>query len=84
MLGSAPSTMSCTSPRFEAKSFEKTMAISAFWLRISCSASLGVATAAVMVKYSEAASLSTACWVRWSVEEVTTMVRTFFTSVVMA
>ena len=45
---------------------------------------MGVAMVAVMVKYSDAANRSTACWVRWSIEEVTMTVRTFFTSVVMA
>ena len=84
MLGSAPSTINCTPLRLEAKSGPKTMAMSAFWLRMTRSASRGVATTWVMVKYSDAASLSTACWVRWSIELVTTTVRTFFTSVVMA
>ena len=58
--------------------------MSACWLRMSRSASAGVATVAVMMKYSDCESRSTACCVRWSICEVTTTVRTFLTSVVMA
>ena len=60
------------------------MAMSAFCPRMTRSASRGVATTGVIVKYSDAANRSTACCVRWSIELVTTTVRTFFTSVVMA
>ena len=48
------------------------------------SASLGVFTVCVMVKYSDCESLSTALCVCRSICDVTTTVRTFFTSVVMA
>ena len=51
---------------------------------MSRSASCGVQTVWVMVKYSDCANRSTAACVRWSICEVTTTVRTFFTSVVMA
>ena len=84
MLGSEPSTIICMPFFLLAKSCAKTTAISAFCLRMSRSASPGVLAVWVMVKYSDCASLSTAACVRWSVCEVTTMVRTFFTSVVMA
>ena len=39
---------------------------------------------AVMVKYSDAASRSITCCVWWFICDVTTTVRTFFTSLVMA
>ena len=84
MLGSDASTMNCRPLFFEAKSRENTTARSAFWFRMSCSASCGVPAVAVIMKYSEAARRSMARWVRWSVCEVTTTVRTFFTSFVMA
>ena len=51
---------------------------------MSLSASCGVLTVCVMVKYSDCANRSTAVCVRWSICEVTTTVRTFFTSVVIA
>ena len=76
--------MNCTPPRVEAKSWANTTAISAFWLRINRSASCGVATLPTIVKYSDCARRSTALRVMWSNCEVTTTVRTFFTSVVMA
>ena len=49
-----------------------------------CSASLGLSTVCVMVKYSDCDIRSTALCVCKSICDVTTTVRTFFTSVVMA
>ena len=58
--------------------------MSAFWLRMSRFASSGVATTCVSVKFSDAARQSVACCVASFALPITTMVRTFFTSVVMA
>ena len=84
MLGSEPSTISWMPPCLLAKSRPNTTAMSAFWLRMSLSASCGVAAVFVMVKYSDWASRSITFCVRWSLLAVTTTVRTFFTSVEMA
>ena len=63
-LMTEPLPMSKAMVRLEAKSGPKTMAMSAFWLRITCSASRGVATVLMMVKYSDTDKRSTACCVR--------------------
>ena len=83
-IGSAPSTINCIPVCLEAKSSANTTAMSAFWFRIICSASLGTETTATISKYSEADKRSTTACVKWSICETTITVRTFFTSVDMA
>ena len=63
---------------------EKMMAMSAFWRRIISLAASAVGAIAVSVKYSDVRSASTARCVCGFMAAVTTTVRTFLTSVVMA